>query len=313
MSKTAFIFPGQGSQFVGMGTELAEAYPEARRVFDQLGAVLGDRVLNAIKDGPDETLRETHVAQPAILAVSVATYTCLLEQGLQPDAVAGHSLGEYSALVAADVFDFATALRIVDKRAGLMSSAAELCDGSMMAVIGLSAEDVQGILRDARSEGVVELANLNCPGQVVVSGETQALEFVKRAAKEAGAKRVMPLSVSGPFHSSLMKPAADLFADYLRQFTPKEPRIPYVPNVTGSFLDDYEEIPTLLAMQIYRSVLWEDSVLQLIEFGCDRFVEVGPGKVLRGLVRRIDKSVDVISVADPESVEQAVSWAETGK
>lgn len=313
MGKIAFIYPGQGSQFVGMGTDLVKKCPEAKQVFDEVKDVLGPSVVKTIAKGPKDELADTCVAQPAIITVSIAAHVCLLERGLRPDVVAGHSLGEYSALVAADVFDLSTALKIVRKRATLMAAAAELCDGSMAAVIGLDIDRVRELLHDVRDAGVIELANLNCPGQFVVSGEMKALDVFSARAKRAGAKRVIPLDVSGPFHSSLMKSAADIFSDYLCQFTPGEPQVPYVPNVTAEFLDESEDIPALLSMQIYRSVLWEDSVRRLIKFGCDKFIEVGPGKVLRGLVRRIDKNVDVMNVCDSESVDQAVAWAQSDK
>jgi len=307
MGKTAFIFPGQGSQCVGMGTALAESYPEAREVFDDARSVLGDELIAAIKDGPKSVLNDTRTAQPALLTASIAAYVCLIEQGLRPDAVAGHSLGEYSALVAADAFDLPTALGVVQKRGQLMGAAAEMCEGSMMAVMGLTLDDVRAVLETARSAGIVEIANLNCPGQIVISGEFDALDAARRAAEDAGAKRVVDLEVSGPFHSSLMKTVADLFGDYLKQHEISAPQVAFVPNVTGRFTADPDEIRVLLGMQIYRSVLWEDSVRQLIEFGCDRFVEIGPGTVLRGLVRRIDRSVDVMSTGDPDGVEKAVA------
>ncbi len=307
MGKTAFIFPGQGSQYVGMGTALAESYPAARQVFDDAASVLGADLIAAIKDGPESVLNDTYTAQPALLTASIAAYVCLIEQGLRPDAVAGHSLGEYSALVAADAFDLTTALGVVRKRAQLMAAAAEMVDGSMMAVMGLSLDAVRAVIEKTHSAGIVEIANLNCPGQIVISGEVDALDAARRAAEEAGAKRVVELKVSGPFHSSLMKSAAEMFEDYLKQCEISVPQVAFVPNVTGRATSDPDEIRSLLGMQIYRSVLWEDSVRHLIEFGCDRFVEVGPGKVLGGLLRRIDKSVDVISVGDPDGVEMAVA------
>jgi len=310
MGKTAFIFPGQGSQHVGMGTALAETYPEARQVFDDAASVLGTDLITAIKDGPKSLLNDTRTAQPALLTASVAAYACLMERGLRPDAVAGHSLGEYSALVAADAFDLPTALGVVQKRGQLMGAAAEMCEGSMMAVMGLPLDDVRAVLGTARAAGTVEIANLNCPGQIVISGEFDALDAARHAAQDAGAKRVIDLKVSGPFHSSLMKSAADRFDDYLKQCEISAPQVAFVPNVTGRFCADPDEIRALLGMQIYRSVLWEDSVRQLIEFGCDRFVEVGPGSVLRGLIRRIDKNVDVISVGDPDGVEKAVAGSQ---
>ena len=285
---------------------MAETYPEARQVFDDAASVLGNDLIAAIKDGPKSLLNDTRTAQPALLTASVAAYACLMERGLRPDAVAGHSLGEYSALVAADAFDLPTALNVVQKRGQLMGAAAEMCEGSMMAVMGLPLDDVRAVLGTARAVGVVEIANLNCPGQIVISGEFDALDAARHAVQDAGAKRVVDLKVNGPFHSSLMKSAADRFGDYLKRHEISAPQVAFVPNVTGRFAADPDEIRALLSMQIYRSVLWEDSVRQLIEFGCDRFVEVGPGSVLRGLIRRIDKNVDVISVGDPDGVEEAV-------
>lgn len=307
MGKTAFIFPGQGSQHVGMGTALAESYPEARYVFDKAASVLGSDLIAAIENGPKSVLNDTRWAQPALLTASIAAYVCLIERGLRPDAVAGHSLGEYSALVAADALDLSTGLEMVQRRARLMGAAAEMCDGSMMAVMGLSLDAVRDVIEKAHSAGIVEIANLNCPGQIVISGEVDALDAARGAAEEAGAKRVVELKVSGPFHSSLMKSAAEMFEDYLKQCEISVPQVAFVPNVTGRVTSDPEEIRFLLGMQIYRSVLWEDSVRHLIEFGCDRFVEVGPGKVLAGLMRRIDRGVDVISVGDPDGVEKAAA------
>jgi [acyl-carrier-protein] S-malonyltransferase len=307
MSKTAFIFPGQGSQFVGMGTALAESYPEARYVFDEAASVLGPDLIAAIENGPKSVLNDTRWAQPALLTASIAAYVCLIERGLRPDAVAGHSLGEYSALVAADAFDLTTGLEMVQRRGRLMGAAAEMCDGSMMAVMGLSLDALRAVLDEVHDAGIVEIANLNCPGQIVISGEVRALEAARRAAEKAGAKRVIELKVSGPFHSSLMKSAAEMFEDHLKQSKISVPQVAFVPNVTGRATSDPEEIEFLLGMQIYRSVLWEDSVRHLIELGCDRFIEVGPGKVLGGLMRRIDRSVDVISVGDPDGIEKAVA------
>jgi len=306
MGKTAFIFPGQGSQHVGMGYALSQAYPEARQVFDKAASVLDREVMTAMVDGPESVLNDTRVAQPALLTASMAAYVCLVNRGLRPDAVAGHSLGEYSALVAAGALDMNTALDLVRKRGQLMGEASERCEGSMMAVLGLSLETLRPVLHKAGEAGIVDVANLNCPGQIVISGEMAALETARQGAEAAGAKRVVSLPVSGPFHSKLMKPAADLFKEYLNRFKIGAPQVAFVPNVTGRLAEDHEDIREMLSMQMYQSVLWEDSVRQLIEFGCDRFVEVGPGSVLRGLVRRIDRDVETISVGDPEGVEKAV-------
>lgn len=310
MSGLVFVFPGQGSQFVGMGRDLAEGYAVARETFAEADRVLGRPLSRLCWEGPEEELRRTSNTQPAILTASVAAWRVLEGAGVAPAYVAGHSLGEYSALVAAGALSFADALVLVQKRGLFMEEAVPAGRGGMAAVLGLPAEAVAEACRKADPEGKVEPANYNCPGQVVIAGEREALERAVQHCKEAGAKRVMPLNVSGPFHSLLMRPAAARLLRELQAVEIRKPRVPVVANVTARPAEDPAEIRVLLGEQVASPVRWEESVRWLAEKGLCRYVEIGPGKVLAGLIKKIAPEALVLNAGDRESLENVLASLE---
>lgn len=303
--KIAFVFPGQGSQYVGMGRALAEAFPVARQTLEEADEALGRKLTRLIFDGPEEELRITWNTQPAILAVSIACLRAIRTVSeISVAAGAGHSLGEYSALVAADALDFKDAVRIVEQRGRFMQEAVPLGTGGMAAVLGLDGPAVARICAEVSQGGeIVELANDNSPGQSVISGHVEAVEEAGRRAKEAGARRVVPLAVSAPFHSSLMAPAAERLRGVLDGTSFSEPRFPVVANVDARAYRVADDIPDGLVRQMSHPVRWQDCVKALGEMGAKRYVEVGPGKVLTGLVRRIARDAEVANVEDPASLE----------
>lgn len=305
MSKTAFVFPGQGAQAVGMGKDVYEAFDRSRSIFEQADEALGFSLSSIIFEGPDDALKQTANTQPALLTVSVALLKALEGRGLKPDYVAGHSLGEYSALVAAGVLSFEDAVRTVRARGQFMEQAVPSGLGAMAAVLGAERETLAALCAVITAEGsAVELANVNCPGQIVVSGTAAGVQaVVERGKEEAGAKRVIPLEVSGPFHSSLMKPAAANLQETLATINMKDASVPVVANVTARVATAADEIRSLLVEQVYSPVLWEDSVRYLIEQGVDTFVEIGSGTVLAGLIKKIDKNVRVISINSISALE----------
>lgn len=304
MGKIAFVFPGQGAQAVGMGKDVYDALPNSRAVFEKGDEVLGFPLSKLIFEGPDSELKQTVNTQPALLTASVAYLEALREQGLKPDYVAGHSLGEYSALVAAGVLSYEDAVKLVRLRGRFMEEAVPGGQGAMAAVLGADREALAVLCRNVSEEsGVVELANVNCPGQIVVSGSQEGVNGVVQRVKEAGGKRAIPLEVSGPFHSSMMKAAADRLADELKKVTFNTPNVPVIVNVTASPVTDPEEIRELLVRQVYSPVLWQDSIEWLIADGVDTFVEIGSGSVLAGLIRKVDKTVKVININTLASVQ----------
>lgn len=298
MGKIAFVFPGQGAQAVGMGKDAYEQSPIAREMFDRADAALGFALSKIIFEGPETELRQTAITQPALLATSVA----LLEvyrsaQGVQPDFVAGHSLGEYSALVAADALDFEDAVRLVRARGQFMEQAVPGGRGAMAAVLGAERESLDALCRSVTDQvGLVELANVNCPGQIVVSGTAEGVAAVVERGKEAGAKRVIPLEVSGPFHSSLMRPAAEQLQAELASVSFRDAAVPVVANVNAVSVSSGQALRDLLVKQVVSPVLWEDTVRFLLAQGVDTFVEIGSGTVLAGLIRKVDKAAKVVSV-----------------
>ncbi len=296
MAKVAFVFPGQGSQYVGMGLAMFECYPQAREIFAKADAYLGFSLSDLCFRGPEEELRLTTNTQPALLTVSVAIATVLQEMTEEPNYVAGHSLGEYTALVMAGALSFEEALGLVRERSRLMEEAVPAGRGSMAAILGLEAAAIRDICREASASGWVEPANYNCPGQVVIAGETAGIERATELARQQGAKRIIPLAVSGPFHSRLMEPAGKKFALYLQQVNWKKPRIPVVANLTASMVTGTDEIATALEGQMNNPVRWEEGINYLISQGTGVFVEVGPGKVLTGLIKKIDKNVLTLNV-----------------
>jgi len=302
MGKVAFLFPGQGSQTVGMGKGFAEKDRDVADIFRTADEVLGFPLSDLIFAGPQETLTETVNAQPAILTASFAFFAKVKEAGLKADYVAGHSLGEYTALVAAGALSFPDAVKIVRERGRLMEEAVPSGQGTMAAILGMDREKLEKVVKAASTpEEPIELANINCPGQIVISGKTPAVKKAAERAKAEGAKRAVFLEVSGPFHSSLMKPAAEKFAGFLAGFPLRDAEIPVIANVTAKPVRDGEQIRKSLIEQLYSPVLWEDSIRTLIGLGVDTFVEIGPGKVLTGLVKKIDRSAKAVSIHDEES------------
>jgi [acyl-carrier-protein] S-malonyltransferase len=287
-----------------MGKDFYDAVPASRRIFESADEVLGFPMTNMIFEGPDSELKKTFNTQPALLTASVAAFEAVREQGVTPDFVAGHSLGEYSALVASGVLSFEDAVGTVRARGEFMEQAVPGGQGAMAAVLGAEREALAELCRSITAEGhLVELANLNCPGQIVVSGSKEGVALVGERVKEAGGKRAIPLEVSGPFHSSLMKSAAEKLGGKLQPLYFNEPAIPVVANVTARPAASAEEIRGLLVEQVYSPVLWEDTVTYLISQGVDTFVEIGPGNVLTGLIKKTDKSVKLINVSSLDSLE----------
>jgi len=295
----AFLFPGQGSQKVGMGQALAEAYPVCREVFDEADAALGEPLSRIIFDGPEDRLTLTENAQPAILAVSIAAYRLLASKGLRPAFVAGHSLGEYSANVAAGTFAFADAVRIVRRRGRYMQEAVPVGEGAMAAILGLEAGLVAQACAEAAQGDVVSPANLNGGGQVVIAGARDAVQRAGERAKALGAKRVIPLSVSAPFHCVLMKPAQDRLAPELRALPVHDPRAPIIANVDAEPKRDSRAAIEALVEQVSSPVRWEAVVARLASEGVTTYVEVGPGAVLSGLVRKLHRDATVINLGSP--------------
>ena len=306
MGKLAFLFPGQGSQYPGMGKELAESYPAARSVFDEADKTLGFSVSDLCFSGSEEALKLTANTQPAILTVSVAAYQVLAEKGVRPDYVAGHSLGEFSALVAAGGLEFADAVRLVRRRGEYMQSAVPQGMGAMAAILGLAPAQVTQLCRTACNGQVVAPANLNSPEQTVISGHAEAVKRAVELASAGGAKRAVMLAVSAPFHSALMLPAALQLEADLREVAFYDLRVPLVTNTDAEFTTSGEEARESLIRQVTLPVRWEESVRELIDQGVNTFVEVGPGRVLTGLLRQIDRSVHVFNVEDNKSLNSTL-------
>jgi len=303
----AFIFPGQGSQAVGMGKALAESFDVCRETFAEADAALGEPLSRLCFEGPEEQLRLTENTQPAILTVSVAAYRLLASRGLQPDFVAGHSLGEYSAHVAAGTIGFADALRTVRRRGRYMQEAVPVGEGAMAAVIGLDAGAVARACEEGAEGQVVSPANMNMPGQVVIAGARDAVARASERAKALGAKRVVPLAVSAPFHCALMKPAEERLAPELRALAACAPRVPVVANVDAEPKRDAGSAIEALVRQVSSPVRWEDVMRRLASEGVRKYVEVGPGMVLTGLGRKIHRDASFASLESPEGLESVAA------
>lgn len=303
MSKTAFVFPGQGAQYVGMGQELAREFPLVARHLEEANEALGFDLRKLCWEGPEEELKKTANQQPAILTVSVACLALLTEAGLRPDLVAGLSLGEYSALVAAGSLTFAEAVPLVRARGTYMQEAVPLGTGGMAAVLGFEGPVVDQIcLRVAQETGLwVEGANYNCPGQVVVSGHVEAVARAMELAQEAGGK-VVKLSVTAPFHSRLLSPAGERLAEALARVNMKDAAIPVVANVTADYVQKAAEIRPLLVRQVFSPVRWEESVRRMIDDGVETFIEVGPSRALSGFLKKINRTVRSFNIEDIQSL-----------
>ncbi|ADV96616.1 ACP S-malonyltransferase [Bacillus subtilis] len=307
MSKIAFLFPGQGSQFIGMGKELYEQVPAAKRLFDEADETLETKLSSLIFEGDAEELTLTYNAQPALLTTSIAVLEKFKESGITPDFTAGHSLGEYSALVAAGALSFKDAVYTVRKRGEFMNEAVPAGEGAMAAILGMDAEALKQVTDKVTEEGnLVQLANLNCPGQIVISGTAKGVELASELAKENGAKRAIPLEVSGPFHSELMKPAAEKLKEVLDACDIKDADVPVISNVSADVMTEKADIKEKLIEQLYSPVRFEESINKLIAEGVTTFIEIGPGKVLSGLVKKVNRRLKTIAVSDPETIELAI-------
>jgi [acyl-carrier-protein] S-malonyltransferase len=295
-----------------MGRDLHGVSPEVQKIFREADRILGIELSELAFHGPGEKLMLTEYAQPAILTVSYALLTLLKEAGIEPRFVAGHSLGEYTALVAAGSLTFEEALRLVRRRGILMEEAVPAGQGTMAAVLGVELEKVETVCREASGEGVVEVANINSPGQIVISGSKEGILAAINAFRKNGARKVIPLAVSGPFHSSLMMPVAEAFEEDLDQAIFRDPKIPVVCNVGASLVKKKEQVRSLLARQIYSRVEWEPSMRRLLSQGVSRFVEVGPGRVLTSLMKKIDKEAVVHYVEDGPTLEKLVQQEAKG-
>lgn len=308
MSKLAFVFPGQGAQKVGMGKDFYDNYDVAKKMFKEADEALGYSIMKMCFEGPEEDLKLTANTQPAILTISCIANEILKENGIQPEITGGHSLGEYSALVAAGVLNFQDAVALVHKRGSYMQEAVPVGEGGMAAIIGVDRDKIVEVCQQVSAESPVQAVNFNCPGQIVIAGATRGVELAVEELKAAGAKKAVILPVSAPFHSTLMKPAAEKLAVELDKVTISDAKIPVVANVSAEILTKAEDIKASLVAQAASPVLWEDCVARMKEFGADVLLEAGPGKTLCGFNRRIDKTITSLNVEDVASLEKSLDY-----
>lgn len=307
--KIAFLFPGQGSQSVGMAKDLVNTYSKYEKYLSTAEKSLGFSISTLMFEGPMEELTKTYNAQPALLLSSTIAASLLMEYGVQPEYLAGHSLGEYSALVMAGALSVKDGASIVHKRGKFMNEAVPAGQGAMAAILGMEAAALEEVTDSITANGhPVQIANLNCPGQIVISGTAEGVRLASESAKENGAKRAIPLAVSGPFHSSLMRPASSKLAVELAMISVNTPKVPVIANVTAEPVTTAEPIRQLLIEQVTAPVRWEESVRKMIDLGVDTFIECGPGNVLSGLVKKIDRSVTTLSVHDSESLVKTIQF-----
>lgn len=306
MGKIAFVFAGQGAQYIGMGKDIAENYKSSENIFDRASSALGFDIKEIIFNSNEETLKITENTQPAILTTSIACLQPLLENGIVPDVVAGLSLGEYSAHVASGTFSFEDALKLVRKRGKFMQEAVPIGVGAMAAILGMSKQDVIDCCKEASDKGIAEPANFNCPGQIVVAGHTETVKRVVELASQKGAKRSIILPVSAPFHCSLLRPAGENLAVELKNIQLKSMEIPVISNVTAEYIQSNEHVKSLLIKQVSSSVLWENSINKMIDDGVSTFVEIGPGKILSGFIKKVNKEVRIMNVENMESLNKTL-------
>lgn len=300
MSKIAFVFPGQGTQFVGMGKDIYENNEIARKEFDNIFETLSFDLKEAMFNGPEDLLKKTKYTQPAIVAMSLVLEKLVREKGIKPEFVAGHSVGEYAAMGSAGFLTISEAVRLTSFRGEVMNEIAESVNGGMAAIIGMDSDTIIEVLKEI--DGVVEAVNFNEPKQTVIAGEKSAIEKACELLKERGARRAMPLAVSGPFHSSLMKPVGEKLREEAEKFNFKEAEVKLVANTTAEFLTKPEEIKNEIYSQSFGPVKWVDTIKKLKENGVDTIYEIGPGKVLAGLIKKIDKEINVININSVEDV-----------
>ncbi|MCK5767869.1 MAG: ACP S-malonyltransferase [Candidatus Atribacteria bacterium] len=306
MGKVAFLFSGQGAQYIGMGKELYDNFESSRKVFDEADGALSYSISEICFHGSEKNLNKTKNTQPAILTTSIAALRVLEDEGIKPDVVAGLSLGEYSALVCSGALDFTTAVKLVKKRGQFMQEAVPEGKGSMSAIMGLTEEGVKEACRKASKVGIVQPANYNYPGQVVIGGETNAVDLACVMAKETGAKKTIKLSVSAPFHTMMLLPAAEKLSRELKKIEIKDIKIPIITNVIADYIESKELIREFLKKQVISPTLWTNCIYKMIEDGVDTFIEVGPGRVLSGFVKRIDGNMIISNVEDIKSLERTL-------
>jgi [acyl-carrier-protein] S-malonyltransferase len=301
MGRTAFIFPGQGAQYIGMGKDFYDKYEDSKAIYQKASSLLDINMENLCFEENDK-LNITEFTQIAMVTTCMAILTEVLKTGLKPDVCAGLSLGEYPAMMASGVMSFEEGIKVVRQRGLLMQEAVKPGEGAMSAVLGLDTETIEKVCQD--TDGIVMIANYNCPGQVVISGEKKSVEAAGEELTKAGAKRVISLNVSGPFHSAMLKGAGEELLKVLEEVAISDPVVPYVANVTADFVDKKEDIKNLLGKQVYSSVKWQQSVQNIIASGVDTFIEIGPGKTLSAFVKKIDKTCKVINIEKVEDLDK---------